>query len=81
MKCDMDFFMNTLHMHVKNDNRTQRYPLSNYMLSRYSVKNAYFDMLRIGPSSNRLSQKRLIFTETLQKAFRFHPPYRKSLIK
>jgi hypothetical protein len=43
----MDLLMNALRINVKNDDRTPKYPLPNYMLSRYSVKNAYFDKQRV----------------------------------
>ncbi len=43
----MDFLMNALRIKVKNDDRTQKYPLPNYMLTRYYVKNAYFDKQRV----------------------------------
>ena len=43
----MNSLMKALHMNVKNDDCIQRYPLPNYMLSRYSVKTAYFDKQRV----------------------------------
>lgn len=43
----MNFLMRMLRINVKNDDRTQKYPLPNYMLSRYSVRNAYFDKQRV----------------------------------
>lgn len=43
----MDFLMNALRIKVKNDDHAQKYPLPNYMLARYSVKNVYFDKQRV----------------------------------
>jgi DNA-binding MarR family transcriptional regulator len=43
----MDFLKRTLHMNVKLDEAKQKYPLPNYIVSRYSICTARFDEQKV----------------------------------
>jgi DNA-binding MarR family transcriptional regulator len=43
----MDFLKRTLHMDVKVDETKQKYPLPNYIVSRYSICTAKFDKQKV----------------------------------
>lgn len=43
----MDFLKKALHIKIRNDDSAQKYSLPNYLLSRYSVRSAYFDKQRV----------------------------------
>lgn len=43
----MNFLEKAFHIKIRNEDCAQKYPLPNYILSRYSVKSAFFDKQRV----------------------------------